>query len=514
MKSRHLYILAAVLFLVGVGGFAYKAFVTGLPVLPEQIAKVWNVELQITFEGTNKPAKVILFAARGTRRFTIVDQSFIAGGYGMLIAEEDGNKQVTLSTRKASGKQAVFYKFTVHGAEASQKRSAAPRPKITRPDWTGAKLAAAQGILKDAQRKSADPLTLAADILQRFNAQPLSDNAKVMLGKETKRNSVKAEAAAGILRLAGVGARSVHGVRLVEQQRKAATVHWLEVHDGNGWRGLLPDKISPNIPDNYFPWWRGPDRLVKVEGGQRRKVQIGVSAGAEKALFTALRAGMVQEEGVSFKFSLQDLPLGTQQVYRILLTIPLGVLLLVLLRNVIGVKTFGTFMPVLIAMAFRETQLLWGIVLFSTVVAIALSIRVYMERLKLLLVPRLAALVIVIVLAMMSISIISHQLGLARGLSVSLFPMVILTMTVERMSVVWDERGAGESLAQGIGSLAVAALAFVVMSNPYGEHLFFTFPELLLVVLAAVLLLGRYSGYRLLELPRFKAIIDRQRKAS
>jgi hypothetical protein len=34
----------------------------------------------------------------------------------------------------------------------------------------------------------------------------------------------------------------------------------------------------------------------------------------------------------------------------------------------------------------------------------------------------------------------------------------------------------------------------------------FVFPELLLVLLAATLLLGRYYGYRLLELPRFKVL--------
>ena len=128
-------------------------------------------------------------------------------------------------------------------------------------------------------------------------------------------------------------------------------------------------------------------------------------------------------------------------------------------------------------------------------------------------VPRLAAVVIVIVLTMLSISIVSNLLNLPRGLSVSLFPMVILTMTVERMSVVWDERGGGEALKQGVGSLMVAALCHLIMVNPYGEHLFFIFPEVLLIVLAGVLLLGRYSGYRLLDLPRFKAILDRQAKA-
>ena len=44
------------------------------------------------------------------------------------------------------------------------------------------------------------------------------------------------------------------------------------------------------------------------------------------------------------------------------------------------------------------------------------------------------------------------------------------------------------------------------MSIRYVEHLVFVFPELLLILLAAALLLGRYSGYRLLELQRFKAL--------
>jgi len=378
MKNRHLYILAALLFVIGLGGFAYKAFVTKLPILPEQIAKVWNVELQVTFEGTKAPAKVNLYAARGGRRFTIAGQNFIAGGYGMLMGFDNGNKLVTLSTRKASGKQAVFYKFTVHSDDRAQKRLIAAKPKVTPPDWTGAKLAAGQGLLKDAQRKSADTLTLAADILRRFNAKPLSDNAKVLLGKKPISKAMKAAAAAGVLRIAGIGARSVHGIRLVDQQRKAGTVHWLEVYDGKGWAGLLPETVSPNIPENYFAWWRGPGRLATVEGGKRRKVQIGISAGSETALYKARTAGLTESDQ-SFKFSLFDLPLGTQQVYKIMLTIPLGILFLVFLRNIIGIKTFGTFMPVLIAMAFRETQLLWGVLLFTSVVAVALGIRVYME---------------------------------------------------------------------------------------------------------------------------------------
>ncbi len=79
-------------------------------------------------------------------------------------------------------------------------------------------------------------------------------------------------------------------------------------------------------------------------------------------------------------------------------------------------------------------------------------------------------------------------------------------MTIERMSVIWEERGAQDAIKAGAGSLLVAALAYLVMGIDALEHLFFTFPELLLVILALVLLAGRYSGYRLSEIARFRAL--------
>jgi hypothetical protein len=75
------------------------------------------------------------------------------------------------------------------------------------------------------------------------------------------------------------------------------------------------------------------------------------------------------------------------------------------------------------------------------------------------------------------------------------------------MSIVWEERGASEAIQEGVGSLIVAAIAYVVMGIVWLEHLIFVFPELLLLVVAATLLVGRYTGYRLLELRRFKALL-------
>jgi hypothetical protein len=48
---------------------------------------------------------------------------------------------------------------------------------------------------------------------------------------------------------------------------------------------------------------------------------------------------------------LLNLPLSNQAVFKILLMLPIGTLLMVIMRNMIGIKMFGTFMPVLIALA-------------------------------------------------------------------------------------------------------------------------------------------------------------------
>jgi hypothetical protein len=125
---------------------------------------------------------------------------------------------------------------------------------------------------------------------------------------------------------------------------------------------------------------------------------------------------------------------------------------------------------------------------------------------KLLLVPRIAVMLTVVVFILALSSLAAYGAGLERVLSVALFPIVILTMLIERMSIVWEESGARDALTQAIGSFAVAALAYLVFRTEIVQHLAFVFPELLLVVLSVMLLLGRYTGYRLFEYYRFRSM--------
>jgi hypothetical protein len=345
-----------------------------------------------------------------------------------------------------------------------------------------------------------------AGLLNRLNTSQPSNNVALLLGKKPT-DKKKVDLAVNLLALAGIQARAVHGIRLEAQRREAPIMHWLEVSEKNRWMTYELASGARDVPEDYLAWWRGMEDLVQAQGAKNMKVSLSVVRGEEAALQMAIEKGSIKKPFL-LEFSLFSLPVQTQAVYRVALLVPVGVLFLVILRNVIGIRTFGTFMPVLIALSFRETRLLWGIILFIALVGIGLLIRLYLEHLKLLVVPRLAAILIVVIGLMAFLSVLTNKLGLERGLSMALFPMVIITMTIERMSIVWDELGSFETIKQGTGSIIAAMIAYLIMSISYAEHLLFVFPELLLILLAATLLLGRYSGFRLLELRRFKALTE------
>ncbi len=112
--------------------------------------------------------------------------------------------------------------------------------------------------------------------------------------------------------------------------------------------------------------------------------------------------------------------------------------------------------------------------------------------------------IIVVILLMAILAVISYKLGLDQALTVTFFPTVIVAWTIERMSILWEEEGGYEVLVQGSGSLIVAVMAYLTMSNAVVAHLTFNFPELMLSLLGVILLLGKYTGFRLSELYRFR----------
>ena len=510
MKKTQLYLLAILIAIVGISAIVYKWKVLNFPLQPATEVEVWSVQARVEYSPRRAANKVTLTLPTAPPGFTILDERYIARGYSLLEETRRGEREAQWTIRRATGKQVLYYRATVvRGPVPEDAFTDAPKlgeaPALEEPHAT-----AAQILLGQVREGSADIVTFAQELVRRFNADNPSQEV-ALLSEALSDSAGRTQFLVQLLSIRHIPARVVYGFELGDTHRDEAMLPWLQVHNGVRWATVDPRTAAEGWPQDLFLWSRsGPD-LLNVEDTPHASVGYSVTRNLADAMAVAERRLEVQNADL-VNYSLLSLPLQAQEVYRVLLMVPIGAFIMLLLRNLVGIKTYGTFMPVLIALAFRETQLLAGVILFAVVIGAGLLVRFYMERLRLLLVPRLTAVLILVVLLMAAVSVISNRLGIEVGLSIALFPMVILAMTIERISVTWEERGAGPALREAVGTLAVAALAYLVMSWGPLEHFVFVFPEILLVLFALTLVLGRYSGYRLSELFRFRNLARESEK--
>ncbi len=507
---RHAFFLGLILVAAGSAIVLVKISSLGYPVAPGVMTSIWEFEIYLDFEGRDEPARIETYLPAGDVSRTFPQEQYYNGPFGLSLATEaqSRNRKAIWTYRYPSNRKVLRYTALTAGETLSTPlpssfRQAEPAEIEFEEDpirrqafivWSG-----------DLRRRSADDrsyidLGIAEVFKPRDQDELYADELAVLLGGKSTMDRL--QLAVYMLRSKGVPARIANGVYLSDSRRRVDLRHWLEYHmDGEDFR-YFPD----GEPARFFTIWYGAQDLVSASGVDDLDIQIALRQRSNSAVDLVRQRGGDALGGLERVFSFSNLPLTTRLVYEVLITIPVGITILVFLRQFVGVKTLGTFMPVLIGIAFRETALLNGLLLFSTLIALGLALRFYLERLQLLLVPRLAVVVIFIVMLMAGITIALTNSNQAVGLSISLFPIVILTMTIERMSIVWEESSASEAIRQGVGSLGVAAITYLAMTNDYVEYWMYQFPELLLVLMGLCILMGRYTGLRLTELWRFREL--------
>ncbi len=500
-NKRHVYGLILTLLLVGFGIFIYRHLVLDVPLTDNETINSWMVESNLRFiADKNTPIKASFNIPNLPPHFAILDEYFVSRNYGVTTNTDGYNKETVWSIRRAYGAQSLYYRAILRQTESYDSALTKPAAIKSQPLNENQK-SAVDTITNQVRQSSADIQTFAQSTIKELNKK--DGNAKLLVSNRfTDENMI--DAAVLILNQSKIHAMSVKGIYL-SKQNKAEFKSFLTVFNGKNWIYINPRTGSTGIPKNFLVWQYGNEPLFDVVGGKKPQFTLTVSPTPINALSVAKLRG-VQTDSQLLRFSLLQLPVNVQETYKILLAVPIGCFIILILRNFIGLKTFGTFMPVLIALAFRETHIVWGITLFIMIVSFGLLARFYLDQLRLLLVPRLASILTVVILLMIFISVISQNLGFDAGMSVALFPMVILTMTIERMCITWDERGAFEALKSGFGSLLAAVMSYWAMNFEPLQYLVFAFPELLLVLIGLILLFGQYKGYRLVELKRFKAL--------
>ncbi len=305
-------------------------------------------------------------------------------------------------------------------------------------------------------------------------------------------------------RATGIPTRLVGGL-ILDAGQKRTSHQWVEAYVGGHWVPFDPtNEHFAMIPANYLILYRGDHVLFRYTADVNFDYEFDITpfqVPPARALET------FRAFNVWGLFDRLGLPFG---LLRTVLMLPIGALIVVVFRNVIGVPTFGTFLPALIAEGAGATGLFWGIIsIFIVMFTVALA-RSSVQRLGLLHSPTLAILLAVVVLTMLGTSLIAEQFGLDALTRISYFPIAVMAIASERFYLALVEQGPKKAMSQLNGTMLVVFACYLVMNSMAMQVLVSGFPEVLLWVVAANIYLGRWVGVRVLEMFRFRGLLKAQ----
>lgn len=493
---------ALVLILLGSLHTAWRHYIHQVPLLPGSQQTYWDLEARVEMEAEGTPVKVRLAIPQSQPGFLMRSEHTASPGFGVNLVEGD-QRFAEWSIRSATGTQWLYYRAQFQFDPKRHIPAVDHVPELTLSTWSLPLNAAAAQILRRSWQESADPFSLAKALAVRISNQD-NQNGRLLLSEMTA-----AEAMVNLLNDAKIPSRLLYGIKLEDGRRRQGLQQLVQVFNGQDWQlfavnaGLSVDVTGKS----YLLWQQQAGPILEVEGAHESKVTFSMLATHEPAS-SSVNALAIKDALLSL--SIHSLPISEQALFKTLLLLPLGALVVVALRVFVGLKTSGTFMPLLIALAFLEMSLSAGLITFLILVSVGLILRQLLAHLNLLLVARVAAVIVGVIGMIALLAVISFHTGISTGMKVTLFPMIILAWTIERMSILWEEEGPLEVIKQGGGSLITATLAFLIMDIYQVRYWMFNFLGLQLVVLAFILIAGSYTGYRLFELWRFSPLASNE----
>lgn len=304
----------------------------------------------------------------------------------------------------------------------------------------------------------------------------------------------------------GIPARLVGGI-ILENGSKRTSHQWVEVLVQDYWVPFDPTNGHfAHLPSNYLKLYTGDKALFTHTPNINFDYRFTINQHqTSSALFRFEQTGQgLRSLNAAELMKLTGL---NEKVVGVFLMFPLAAMIIVFLRNVIGLKTFGIFMPMLVAAACIQIGLAMGLFVFGGVVAFAFAGELWLGRLNLLKIPRLAAIITLVTILFIGLLFYAGQESTFEFGVLALFPVVIISFLAERIHKMASDRDYLGILNSSIGTLITIACCFAGFSSVTLQGLFALLPELLLVILALQITMGQWTGMRLQEYFRFRKIL-------
>ncbi len=204
----------------------------------------------------------------------------------------------------------------------------------------------------------------------------------------------------------------------------------------------------------------------------------------------------------------------------LILMLPVIATVVSVMKQVVGLTTFGVYTPTIITLTFWILGLKFGLLTLLVIFLVGTGTRAVIKRYRLLYVPRMAIVLTSVAIAILFMLIISIRFNLfdAQFYSLSVFPMLILSTLTEKFVNAQGGKGFKKAMILTLQTVLVAIIAYIVIGGEVDLFLFklkftalqgfmLSYPEVIILIIFFNVFLGRWTGLRLLEYVRFREVL-------
>ncbi|MBN1258863.1 PKD domain-containing protein [Candidatus Peregrinibacteria bacterium] len=191
----------------------------------------------------------------------------------------------------------------------------------------------------------------------------------------------------------------------------------------------------------------------------------------------------------------------------LLLMLPIIATLIALIKQTVGITTFGLYLPSIITLSFLALGLKFGLSILIILIVTGAVLRKALDHFRLLHIPRVAIILSITAFIILLMLAAGTYLGISQIATIAVFPMLIMTALAEKFVSALSERGIWGTFLLMLETTAVSLLCYSVVEWQFLQTLMLAHPEIILLLIVINYFLGRWTGLRLVEYLRFKEVM-------
>ena len=191
----------------------------------------------------------------------------------------------------------------------------------------------------------------------------------------------------------------------------------------------------------------------------------------------------------------------------LILVLPFVATLIAAFRQLIGVKSFGIYTPLVLTFAFWAIGIKYGLTIFIVIFLTGTAVRYVLKNFRLLYMPRMAIVLTVISMAILALLAIGGYLNKTGLAATSILPILILITLIEKFISAQVEKGFRTAAFLSVETLIISIAGYYFIIWDVFRTMVLEHPEYILLLFVINIFLGKWTGIRLSEYLRFREVL-------